>query len=378
MIIVIADDITGAAEMGGIALRYGLSAVVTDEIQEDHHADVLAVYTNTRSVEKEEAISIMEELTARATLLKPQLFYKKTDSVLRGHVLGEMKAQMKVLHLERALLVPVNPSLGRVIKNGLYYVQGQPIHETSFSLDPEFPIRSSSLKEMIGSQNEEVKVISIDESLPEKGIAIGEAASNEDITTWARLNDGSVFLAGGASFFTALLAARYRRKKKISKTPSLMAFPMLFISGTKFQDNVERIAEYSSLVSYMPANIFSSPISEVVSYANWVADILEILTRKGKAIIAIDTRQNKTGNPDALRERIAEVVKIIFEKITVRELLIEGGSVAYTIVRKLGWQLFEPVEELEQGIVRMQVEGKETCLTIKPGSYSWPIEWEFN
>jgi hypothetical protein len=59
--------------------------------------------------------------------------------------------------------------------------------------------------------------------------------------------------------------------------------------------------------------------------------------------------------------------------------LIEGGTTAYSIIKKIRWQSFTPTEELQQGIVRMQVEGINDChLTIKPGSYDWPTEWNFN
>ena len=43
MIVVIADDITGAAEMGGIALRYGLKSMVANDVISDAKADVLII-----------------------------------------------------------------------------------------------------------------------------------------------------------------------------------------------------------------------------------------------------------------------------------------------------------------------------------------------
>jgi hypothetical protein len=73
------------------------------------------------------------------------------------------------------------------------------------------------------------------------------------------------------------------------------------------------------------------------------------------------------------------ITELVLRKATVKEVLIEGGSTAYSIVQKIGWQSFIPTEELEQGIVRMQVkEMTDLHLTIKPGSYEWPVEWNFN
>jgi len=378
MTIVIADDITGAAEMAGIALRYNLSAIVADDVSDAKNTDVLIVYTNTRSMSKREAARIMYDLTEKALLQNPDLFYKKTDSVLRGHVLAEMDAQLKALGLKKALLVPVNPALGRVISQGVYYVNDQPVHETSFSYDPEFPITSSRVEEMLAEENIPAQVIPKKKSNNWEGIAVGEASTVEDLKEWANTNDGSMLLAGGGSFFNALLATKHMESGQSDRRTTLSS-PLLLVSGTTFQKNVERIKGYSSIVSYMPDNIFSASGNAAVDLSKWADEVIEKLNKNKKAIVAIDNSQNKKGDADLLRERIAEVTRLVFEKINISELLIEGGSVAYTIVQKLGWKSFIPTQELEQGIVRMHVLGQSNIhLTIKPGSYEWPEEWNFS
>jgi uncharacterized protein YgbK (DUF1537 family) len=76
---------------------------------------------------------------------------------------------------------------------------------------------------------------------------------------------------------------------------------------------------------------------------------------------------------------MARIAALILSKTKIKELLIEGGSTAYSIINKIGWKSFHPTEELKQGIVRMTVEDtNDLHLTIKPGSYDWPTEWNFN
>lgn len=48
------------------------------------------------------------------------------------------------------LLVPANPSRGRIIRDGRYFVDGIPLNEPAFARDPEHPPRSSSVAEMLG------------------------------------------------------------------------------------------------------------------------------------------------------------------------------------------------------------------------------------
>jgi len=377
MIVVIADDITGAAEIGGIALRYGLSVVVSDDVNINNNADVLVIYTNARSMKKEEAVEVMVGLTGKAMLLQPSLFYKKTDSVLRGYILPEMKAQMKVMNVDKGLLVPANPSLGRVIRNGKYYVNNELIHETGFYNDPEFPIKTSDVAEMLGCENVAVKVLSKNESLIKTGISIGEAATAEDISEWAGQNHKSVLLAGGASFFNELLAKNHQLKYTGEKLVQLYS-PLVLISGTTYQKNVEQIKSYSNFVSYMPESILSNDNSNQHDFERWLDHITDILSKYNKVIIAVNN-SGKILNPQLVREKKAEIVKLIFKKIGIKELLVEGGSTAYSIVNGLGWHSFIPIAELQQGIVRMKVsDASDLYLTIKPGSYDWPSQWKFN
>ena len=57
MIGVIADDLTGAAELGAVGLRHGLRAEIVRSAQPGGEADLVCVDTDTRSCKPEEAAS---------------------------------------------------------------------------------------------------------------------------------------------------------------------------------------------------------------------------------------------------------------------------------------------------------------------------------
>src|ERR1700679_3796349 len=115
MIVVIADDLTGAAELGGLGLRHGLTVEIVTDIDKPSSKDLLVIATDTRSMPQQEALAVMAGLTAKLTSLKPGLIYKKVDSVLRGHVIAELNVHLKGLGLKRAVLVSANPGFGRTI-----------------------------------------------------------------------------------------------------------------------------------------------------------------------------------------------------------------------------------------------------------------------
>ena len=116
MIVVIADDFTGAAELAGICLRYGLTTTVCTEELINANTDVLLINTDSRSLKKDKAIVVTERIVKQVLQLQPEWIYKKIDSVLRGHIIDELKVQMQLTGKQKAFFMPANPSLGRTIK----------------------------------------------------------------------------------------------------------------------------------------------------------------------------------------------------------------------------------------------------------------------
>ena len=152
--IVIADDITGAAEIAGIAYSQGqqvrlvcggslccntVAAYGTDGTNWADGTTVIA--TDTRSMTEADAIAETHRMAAAFGLPEgntPFHLFKKTDSALRGHVVAELTALMEATGYQRAVYLPANPSKGRVIRNGIYYINDVPIHETAFSYDRKY------------------------------------------------------------------------------------------------------------------------------------------------------------------------------------------------------------------------------------------------
>src|SRR5215469_13837962 len=149
MIGVIADDLTGAAELGAVGLRHGLHAEIVLRGEPSGRADLVCVDTDSRSCEPASAAKRAAVAAKMLRAAGAEWIYKKVDSVLRGQVTAEVEAVMKQLQLDRALLLPANPSLGRTIHDGHYYLRGRPLHRTEFAHDPHFPRRSSQVLRLV-------------------------------------------------------------------------------------------------------------------------------------------------------------------------------------------------------------------------------------
>lgn len=404
MIAVIADDFTGAAELGGIGLRYGLQVEIATGVTAGSGADLLIISADTRSMSEEEAGAEMERLTRALLPLSPVFLYKKVDSVLRGHVAAEMDAHMRVLGLERALLVPANPKLERTIRDGRYFLKGKPIHESSFADDPEFAIRSSEVRDMV--RRAEAHVLKTTDALPASGIVVGEVTSTADLVAWAKRLDESAaapasdpgltpgvtgpafaagtpaFAAGASGFFTAILDKLHAENLGSRQPPLYSALtsghPGLIVCGSTFEqsrDTIQKIHRKGGPVSYMPSRLAALEPDVEDDYERWAEEVVALIRNTGRAIVAVSPRSSVEGPRAArmLRERTARLVQKVLGRTAIRELFIEGGSTAYAILQQTGLHTFFPMEEMAAGVIRMRVgENPGLSVTVKPGSYTWP------
>lgn len=383
MIAVISDDFTGAAEIGGIALRNGFSVTIDTCVNANYNCDVLVIATNTRSLCKIEAQKQIKEVTEELLKLHPDFIYKKTDSLLRGKIGDELDVQLAISGKKKVLLVPANPAMNRTIVDGVYYINNIPLMDSNFFGEEFDKGTTSNVLDMIGNEYKDQSFsISLGQKIPQEGFIIGNTPTNEDLMGWANVIDDTMLPAGGASFFNAIL--RKIRKEKIKKSPALsFGKKALYVCGSNHlpsREVVRKVKEAGGSVLYMPKSIFCNEnYQEMIE--DWANDIILALEKEDKAIIAIDTLECDAVDdiPSRIKEVFATAVKKVLEKVNLEELLIEGGATAYSIIEHLEYKKFCPEQELAQGVIRMKIEQvKEMHLTLKPGSYQWTDSvWKF-
>jgi uncharacterized protein YgbK (DUF1537 family) len=380
MIVVIADDFTGAAELGGVALRNGFRAVIDTEVGEVYpDVDVVVLATDTRSMSGEAAGKATRELVTKVVKLQPSLIYKKIDSVLRGNILEELTVHMSVLGLDKALLVPANPSLQRIIKSGTYYYQGLPLAESDFAASNPSSVGSSSVLDMLGDSLElSVSVVAKEEDFLEKGVFVANTEYETDLTYWASKTDDRTVVAGASGFFNAILQQVNLNSHLLSDQRVVsLGSRVLYICGSAFpasREAVELAFESGREVAYMPKNILSENRNQLVE--EWKDAIIKGLDVSGSVIVAINEVENNDGYNLSveLGNLISEVTGLVLRRTIVNELVIEGGATASAVLRAFEHSQLYPVQELATGVIRMKVAtgDRELHVTMKPGSYAWP------
>ncbi len=373
MIAVIADDITGAAEIAGIGFDYGLKVILTQSIEtEIAPCDVLVCITNTRSMRRDDAINESLRVGKRLTQIGVEHIFKKTDSVLRGHVAAELKALMDATGKTSALLLPANPALGRQIIDGIYYVNKVPITQTSFSYDPEFPAKSDEAIKLLG----EGILINPHETLPTSdcSIAIGNIATEEDFIDYCKLLNNTLLPAGGGSFFKAFLKQQFPHAlfKQIEKKIKLGK--LLLICGSTIKHNA-LLCELEAAkvpIESMPTEVYHGEVSS----EKWIEYLNTQYALHGNLVVIIN--QPISHDPAyamRLKQIMAKVCQSVVSQHAVKELIIEGGATAYEVISAMQWQAFEVVGIMTTGVIKLKPQNStELQLTLKPGSYQWPEE----
>ena len=349
--IVIADDITGAAEIAGIAFSKGLKVHLVcgrpacSCATAKNEATVIA--TDTRSMTEAEAIA---ETRRIASALGPQSspIFKKTDSALRGHVVAELSALMQATGCRRVVYLPANPSKGRIIRNGIYYINETPVAETDFSYDPEFPARTSVLHERFPDAEE-------------KGIIMPDATSIDDIRqAVATNNDGQTIFAGAADLWDVTLGSgtSVSSRADILKCPDPNVASTLILCGS----TQSRPLDLGIPIAPMPVDLYDGSSDLTL----WKTD-----SHHSSLILTIP-HQHRTGKAIAvhLRTLMARKTKALVESHRPDHLIIEGGATAWAVLQALGWNRFEIRQQVSSGVVTMEADNG-TLVTLKPGSYPW-------
>ncbi|HEY4332121.1 MAG TPA: four-carbon acid sugar kinase family protein [Ilumatobacteraceae bacterium] len=122
--LVVADDLTGAADSAGTFAAAGHRCTVSLSLS-DVEATVLAIDTHSRAMSEGDAFMA----TAAAVSAHPgRPLFLKIDSTLRGHVRVYVEAALSAMTTkpERVVVCPAFPARGRTLVDGAILVDGDP------------------------------------------------------------------------------------------------------------------------------------------------------------------------------------------------------------------------------------------------------------
>ncbi|MFM2481926.1 four-carbon acid sugar kinase family protein [Celerinatantimonas sp. YJH-8] len=158
-VLVIADDFTGANDVGMMLVRQGFETSIHLSLDgvlptlSGATQQALVVNTDSRSVTSQMAHARIEQVMHQFNQLQqPFWLYKKIDSTLRGNIGIEIEAILRHSELPMAIVAPAFPDGGRLTQNGECWVGERRLTDTEFASDPKTPVNSSRISDILSEQ----------------------------------------------------------------------------------------------------------------------------------------------------------------------------------------------------------------------------------
>ena len=365
-IIVVADDLTGAAELAGIGLRHGLRVELVPDaraLAAMPEVPLVVINTDSRGLSPTDAAA---RVAAIARGVSGDV-YKKVDSVLRGPVLAEIEAMLAAMpRFRRSLVVAQNPSRGRTIDAaGTYRIDGVPLDQTAFARDPDHPRRTASAVALLGASDR---------------VTIGVATSLAEVRHFAATLDDDVLPVGGADFFEAILERLYAGSERTRAAPAPdaragparvrsdpaysapLASRILFVCGSADATTHASLVARVSPAVELPDAWFVGEAPSARAIVDWA---LPLRRQRVAALLAPVPRCD----PARVHALLCDAAAALIEAPLA--LYVDGGATAIALCRRMKWATLDVVAEVGPGAVTLApAAGIE--LTIKPGSYTWP------
>ena len=341
-VLVLADDLTGALEVGAVFAGRGLPALVTTETELAPPGirggnPVHVIDTESRHLPPAEAFRIVHAIARAARVQGIRYIYKKTDSTLRGNIGSELGAVAAAFPDHPLIYSPAYPMMGRTVVEGRLCVDGVPVSETGFSTDGLDPVRESHIPTLLksslhGTGSRSIRIEALGHPLP-PGVYVLDSHTETDLQSSARIfaDSRQLRLAAGPTGFARYLADSVDLTRS-SPPPMPRLASCLVINGS-------RHAVSAAQIQYVKRLGWPTVPAGAVPQAN---------TGSGWFLMQNPMVPALAGPDFALR--IGESVHHVLRQTPFDAMVVFGGDTVYGIVKAIGLNRMWPVGEVLTGV----------------------------
>lgn len=407
---VVADDITGSNDIGVMLAKNGLSVTVIS--QEDSPvpadfagADALVINTGSRL----DAAAVAADKSARAAAFLREngceLVYSKTCSVFRGNIGASFDAIQDTLGVTTSMVVAGFPRNGRTTVDGVHYLNGVPVNQTSFAHDPVTPIQFARLDELIGRQSIRpcagFTAAWLDKPLEVQRAHLAELSRDAayvifDVRDQADLKRIAVLIADapnicGSSAICEELPGAWGMQSPVRRCPVAVddGSGVMILAGSltpQTAAQVKRLEEDVARLVLNPALLLTEEerageVRRAVAFASERLpkgeDVLVYASRDTEGVRA---RSAELGLDDiGAGRRISlafeAIAKAVYTQTGMTRYVVAGGETSDAVSRGLGVRTMRIWQEIEAGVPVMTAKthhGSELLLVLKSGSFGSP------
>lgn len=391
-LVIIADDLSGAADCGIVCTQAGLDTLVILGDREDvPEAEVLSIDADTRGRSQADAVADMVSLTRRYGC-PDRLLFKKLDSTLRGHVGAELAAMLRTRRETGPafiVMAPAFPATGRSTVGGMQLLHGTPLQHTEV-WQREVMLHRAHVPEMLeqaGLQVAHIALATVRSTDLAQAIATGAGSHDAvvcDATTEADLQaiaaaamplGRRVIWAGSAGLARHLPDAAGLTRTSDSPGVPPADGPILFVVGSLSCISREQVSRLTieadiELVSVPPAVLRAGQ-----NYPGWAEQgaALDAAIGSGRDVVALLGSEETITLSEGLVLCHALAQMVAPHAARIGALVSTGGETARAVLQAFGSSGLHLVGEVEPGVPLSLTEGaRQLPVVTKAGAFGQP------
>ena len=408
----IADDITGATDLGLMLSRHGMPCTVCLGLPEagrdfDTPAVVIALKIRTAPVR----VAVAEAKAAAQYLLARdarQVFFKYCstfDSTPEGNIGPVTDALMGLLDSELTVLLPAFPENGRLVVNGVLQVNGVPLAESPMRDHPLTPMTESSLVTLMDRQTTSGLTGTVTAAVVDQGPAAIRAAlancraagqryvaidcrSDADLQPIAEACSDLLLITGGSGIAAAipatlmvegLLAAGQREAELPALTGHAAVLSGSCSQATLKQVEVFRRKATAIIVDPLLLDSGEQDIATLAEQAVSASHDGDVIIYSSAAAGQMQSIQHSLGvNESAsLVENALARIATRLSQAGVRKFVVAGGETSGAVASALSVRELRVGPQIAPGVPWMvSHNGVQTCLAFKSGNFGSPDFFE--
>ena len=401
----IADDITGATDIGVMLASNGLPAALSLGVPGPESAIDSAAVIIALKIRTEPATDAVGQAREAADWLMQhgarQLYFKYCstfDSTPQGNIGPVTEALMAIAGTEFAVLVPAFPGNGRTVVNGHLFVNGIPLSESSMRHHPLTPMTESSLATMMDAQTTDGATTHVPLATVREGasaileylenkrrdgyrFAAIDAENSDDLGLVGEACADMPLVTGGSGLAGALPAA-LRRRSLLRSDQALADLPN--VGG-----NTAVLAGSCSEATRSQVRAFSEKATTIVidplELGRAETDISQLVSSAVTAAASNDIIVYSTTDPDSLQQVHAQIgidesaaivesaiadIAVALAESGIRKFVVAGGETSGSVAKALQVGELAIGPQIDPGVPWMiSRSATPTCLAFKSGNF---------
>lgn len=404
---VIADDLTGALDAALLLWANGVRAPVLVGVEAFRRLaappPTVILDVDSRGDAPDAAYRKVREAARVLLDAGYTRLYKKMSSTFQGHIGREVDATMDEAGADFAVVTPAFPSNGRIVREGILYVNGVPLAETGVGKHPTSPITDSYLPRVLQAQTSR-RVGLVDFETVRKGpaallnefrqlaasaqMAIVDVTSEDDLEIVAEASRTLTVTAGGSALAGKLPLPRDRSDEQVPEVPRPTVDGCLVLAGSVSPVTASQVsyALRSGLdgLSLDPVALqddegcgreVSRAVTFVLSRLRDGHDAMintpqDAASQMSAAEHAREMGISRMESGLAIAGCVSEVAARVIATTGLNRLLVAGGDTSSIVCQRLGLEKHEVLEEIQTGVPLSLSTGRQPIVTVlKSGNF---------